>query len=47
MFEETGDIGYYLVYKYSTGSVETGAKAVASATAPSATAADAPENRAT
>jgi hypothetical protein len=39
LFEETGDIGYYLVYKYYAGNVEAGATAVASTTAPSATSA--------
>jgi hypothetical protein len=37
LFEETGDIGYYLVYKYYAGNVAKGATAVASASAPSAT----------
>jgi hypothetical protein len=29
LFEETGDIGYYLVYKYYASNAETGATAAA------------------
>ncbi|MDR1589577.1 MAG: hypothetical protein LBS51_05230 [Oscillospiraceae bacterium] len=36
LFEETGDIGYYLVYKYYAGNVESGAPASASSHIPAA-----------
>jgi hypothetical protein len=46
LFEETGDIGYYLVYKYYAGNIEAGAAAVASTpVATAAAAADTSGNR--